>query len=158
LKALLETLHDELGFHTCLETCGHAPWGVLASILPHTDMVLLDVKHMDDERHRQGTGQGNAVILENAGRLARTDVRTLIRLPLIPGFNDDSGNITALARFMKETGLPAIEILPYHEFGVSKYEALGKTYTLYRDKKPETRETQEILTGYGLDVAVAGQQ
>jgi len=82
-------------------------------------------------------------------------VRTLIRLPLIPGFNDDGDNIRALARFMKETGLPAIEILPYHEFGAYKYEALGKTYTLYTDKKPKAFETGEILKGYGLEVTVA---
>jgi len=157
LKALLKTMHDELGFHTCLETCGYAPWPVFESILPHTDMVLLDVKHMDDEKHRKGTGRGNAVILENAGQLARTAVPTLIRLPLIPGFNDDEDNIRALAHFMKETGLPAIEILPYHEFGVSKYEALGKIYTLYTDKKPEAYETEEILKGHGLDVTMAGQ-
>jgi pyruvate formate lyase activating enzyme len=158
LKALLESLHEELGFHTCIETCGHTSWDILETILPHTDMVLLDIKHMNCEKHREGTGQGNQLILENAARLARLKIQTLIRLPLIPGFNDDEDNLNALAAFMKKNGLLSIEILPYHTFGVSKHEALGKTYTLYKREKTNIPGAEAILKSYGLEVELAQRQ
>lgn len=155
LKALLKEFHEEVGFHTCLDTCGHGPWSVLESILPFTDMILLDLKHMDEAKHRASTGQGNTLILDNATRLARSDVTVLVRLPLIPGFNDDEENLHALGAFMRLHGLPVIEILPYHGFGVSKHQALGKVYTLYTREKPQADRAESILLSYGLEVDVA---
>ncbi|GHU05051.1 pyruvate formate lyase-activating protein [Alphaproteobacteria bacterium] len=152
LKALLENLHDALGLHICLDTSGYAPWEVLEPLLKHTDMVLLDIKHMDDEKHKKGAGQGNETILENARKLGRRLFPTLVRLPLIPGFNDDEKNIHALGAFMKESNLGAIEILPYHEFGVSKHEALGKTYRVHTTERPQTDRAEAILNAYGLEV------
>jgi pyruvate formate lyase activating enzyme len=157
LRTLLEKLHEELGFHTCLDTCGHASWSVLESVLPYTDLVLFDIKHMDDKQHRKGTGRGNRVILENAARLGRLAVRTIIRLPLIPGFNDDEDNIRALAAFMRNNELPSVELLPYHAFGASKHEALGKVYTLRTRRKPHSQKAEDILRASGLTVEVAGK-
>jgi pyruvate formate lyase activating enzyme len=71
LKSLLIKLHDELGFHTCLDTSGYANWKTLESMLPHLDMILLDIKHMDNNAHREGTGVSNAPILQNAIELGK---------------------------------------------------------------------------------------
>jgi pyruvate formate lyase activating enzyme len=157
LRALLQNLHDELGFHTCIDTSGHAAWSIWESILPYTDMVLLDIKHMDSAKHKKGAGQENLLILENAGKLGSLCVPTLIRLPLIPGFNDDDDNINALGAFMKDKGLASIEILPYHSYGAAKHEALGKIYTLHSMKKADTDRAEKILKSYGLEVEIAQQ-
>ncbi|MEE3664264.1 glycyl-radical enzyme activating protein [Brenneria sp. g21c3] len=158
LQALLQKLHDEMGFHLCLDTSGYAPWSRLEQLLPHADMILLDLKHMDAARHKAATGRDNKYILENARRLGKRGFPVLVRLPLIPGFNDDDDNLFRLGAFMKEIALPAIEILPYHEFGSSKYEALGKTYHVYENKRPRVREAREILSAFGLEVVLVEQE
>ncbi|MEC5319351.1 glycyl-radical enzyme activating protein [Brenneria populi subsp. brevivirga] len=158
LRALLRKLHDEMGLHLCLDTSGYAPWSTLEPLLPHADMILLDLKHMDSACHKKATGRDNVRILENARRLGKCGFPVLVRLPLIPGFNDDDGNLSRLGAFMTEVALPAIEILPYHEFGSSKYQALGKTYRSYGNKRPRVREAREILSGFGLEVVLNKQE
>jgi pyruvate formate lyase activating enzyme len=153
-SALLSALHDEAGLHTCLDTTGYANWERLETILPAIDLILLDIKHMDDERHRQGTGIGNVAILENARRLGKRGFSVVVRVPLVCDYNDTGENLHALGTFMKEAGLGGVEILPYHEFGVSKYAALGKTYTVHSRKAPKADRAAAILRDYGLDVAV----
>jgi pyruvate formate lyase activating enzyme len=152
LKALLETLHDGLGFHTCLDTSGYAGWDVLEPLLSQVDLILLDLKHMDNSRHKMATGKGNDRILHNARKLGQRHFPVVVRLPLIPDFNDTEDNLHALGAFMRETGLTSLEILPYHEFGLSKYEALGKAYTVWSREKPHIDRAQDILSGYGLTI------
>ncbi|WP_127075548.1 glycyl-radical enzyme activating protein [Rhodomicrobium lacus] len=153
--ALLGVLHDELGFHTCLDTTGFLPWESFETLLPAIDLILLDLKHMDDARHREATGIGNARILENARHLGERGFPVIVRLPLIPDYNDTDDNLHALGRFMQTVRLPKIEVLPYHEFGVSKYTALGKTYTVHSRIEPKAERAAAILGNYGLDVTVA---
>ncbi|MDR1935593.1 MAG: glycyl-radical enzyme activating protein, partial [Candidatus Accumulibacter sp.] len=130
LLALLTELHDEAGLSTCLDTCAKAPWPVLERILPHLDLVLLDIKHVDDQKHRQWTGSGNADILANAQKLAESPLEVVVRIPLIPEFNDADADLYDIADFLAKTGLKHVEIMPYHLLGLSKYRALGKNYTL----------------------------
>jgi pyruvate formate lyase activating enzyme len=152
--ALLRELHDEAGLHTCLDTCAKAPWPVLERLLPHLDFVLLDIKHLDDAKHRQWTGSGNADIIHNARNLAKSTVKVLVRLPLIPDFNDDDNSLFSFGNFLQETGLTRIEIMPYHTLGLSKYKALGKPYDLPTSAKPRLDEAIETFQKWGLDVAV----
>jgi pyruvate formate lyase activating enzyme len=152
--ALLSALHEEAGLHTCLDTTGYSSWERFETILPAIDLILLDIKHMDDARHRQATGIGNLSILENAKRLGERGFAVVVRVPLVCDYNDTEENLHALGAFMKEARLGAVEILPYHEFGVSKYAALGKTYTVYSRKAPKADRAAAILRGYGLDVAI----
>lgn len=156
LLALLDRLHTELGFHTCLDTSGFAPWEVLVGLLPHLDLILLDIKHMDGAKHRAATGVDNQPILRNAAALGRLGFPVTVRLPLIPGFNDDEQNIHALGAFLREHRLPAVEIMPYHELGRSKYDALGREYCPPPTKEPKTRSSEKILRGYGLEATVHG--
>ncbi|GHU27179.1 hypothetical protein AGMMS50256_06430 [Betaproteobacteria bacterium] len=76
-----------------------APWSVFERLLPHLDLVLLDIKHMDSDIHKKWTGVGNKDILLNARNLATGPVDVMVRLPLIPGFNDDDDNLHACGNF-----------------------------------------------------------
>jgi pyruvate formate lyase activating enzyme len=154
LSALLEALHDDLGLHTCLDSCGHAPWPILEGMLPFLDMALLDMKHMDADEHKRGTGVGNALILENARRLAQSRVPVVVRLPLIPGFNDTPENLSATGMFLRETGLDTVEIMPYHTLGAAKHAALGRQYTFEPPAAPKAEEAGDRLRAYGLNVSV----
>lgn len=156
LLSLLIRLHDELGFHTCLDTSGYAPWKTLHGMLPYLDLILLDIKHMESSMHEKATGKGNECILRNAKELGRLGFPVVVRLPLIPRFNDTESNLHALGAFLKETGMNAVEILPYHGFGISKYDALEKIYSPLATGEPETERAVSVLHGYGLDVRVHG--
>lgn len=129
LHALLTALHDDLGFHTCLDTSAYASWDTLQRMVPVLDRVLLDIKHMDSAAHSHYTGVGNEIILSNARRLAQCGMPLTIRLPLIPGCNDQPDNVRALGTFMEQVGLSELEIMPYHTLGRSKYAALGRAYS-----------------------------
>jgi pyruvate formate lyase activating enzyme len=154
LYELLKELHDEAGLHTCLDTCAKAPWPVFERLLPHLDLVLLDIKHMDSNIHKKWTGVGNKDILLNARNLAASPVDVMVRLPLIPGFNDDDANLRALGSFLRETGLNRVEIMPYHTLGLSKYQALGKKYALDSETNPRVPEALDRLSAFGLNVEV----
>jgi pyruvate formate lyase activating enzyme len=116
----------EAGMHTAIETTGNAPWKTLEKILEYTDFVLFDIKQMDSEKHYQGTGRPNALILENARKVSKLKPMK-VRVPLIPGFNDSEGDIRKTAHFVKEElGKVPLEILAYNQLGEAKYDRLGK--------------------------------
>ena len=156
LLALLTELHDEAGLSTCLDTCAKAPWPVLERMLPHLDLVLLDIKHIDDGKHREWTASGNADVLFNARKLAESRCAVLVRVPLIPGFNDTDAELYDIADFLAKTGLKRVEIMPYHALGLGKYRALGKAYSLPVTAKPRVPEAVDILKGAGIEVEVSG--
>ena len=153
LRELLTRLHEELGYHTCLDTTAHAPWEVLESVLPVTDLILLDIKHMDSNKHKSMTGVGNTLILENAKALGKLHFPVLIRVPLIPQFNDTPDNVRQLGEFLEDCRLNDVELMPYHVFGRSKYEALGREYTSFPGK-PDIDGTVAALKKFGLNVVV----
>ena len=112
----------EFGSSTVVETCGAVEWEALALVLPHTDLFLYDLKHTDSDEHRRLTGVGNERILENARRIAAAGKKLVVRLPLIPGCNDDDENLRRTAQFARELpGVDQIDILPYHRLGEPKY-------------------------------------
>ncbi|MDR3158589.1 MAG: glycyl-radical enzyme activating protein [Zoogloeaceae bacterium] len=154
LLALLTELHDEAGLHTCLDTCAKAPWPVLERMLPHLDLVLLDIKHTDAQKHREWTGSGNAGILKNAQKLAESALDVLVRVPLIPGFNDDDAELYEIARFLAQTGLKNVEIMPYHTLGLGKCRALGQNHPFASNAKPRVPEAVDILKDAGIEVEV----
>lgn len=146
----------ERGIHTALDTCGFAKWEVMESVLRYVDLALYDIKHMDTSEHILGTGQNNALILENARKTAAM-VRTWLRVPLIPGFNDSEENIRRTAEFGREIGAEQVSLLPYHEWGTPTYERLGREYTLWGLEKPSDARiarAKEICEAAGLKVAV----
>lgn len=157
--AVLQLAREE-GLHTAMETCGYVPWANYEGLLPLLDLVLFDLKHIDLARHKAATGVDNCLILENARRIAQSDVPTIIRVPLIPGFNANVGDVADLARFVR--GLESIRevhLLPYHSLARAKYAALGRDYPM-GDTPTLTTEEIEILAEtvrrYGLHVSVGG--
>ncbi|WP_300155110.1 glycyl-radical enzyme activating protein [Solidesulfovibrio sp.] len=154
LGALLYVLHDGLGYHTCLDTSGFAPWATLEALLPHLDLILLDIKQVDAAAHRKATGVDNAVILDNAARLSARGFPTIIRVPLVPGVNDDAQSLEGLGTFLRGLRFPLVEIMPYHAYGRSKYAALGRDYPLGDLAGSDATLAAELLQGYGLEVAV----
>ncbi len=129
------------GFHTAIETSGFAEWSVLEKLLEYTDLVLYDIKHMDPEKHREGTGQPNELILENA-RKAAARRRLWVRVPLVPGFNDSDENLKQTAGFAREIGAAKVSILPYHLWGASKFEKLGRRFTMGDVSSPTAEQIE----------------
>jgi pyruvate formate lyase activating enzyme len=126
------------GLHTALDTCGHAPWPLLDGLRRDVDLFLYDVKLVDEERHRRYTGVSNARILENLRALDRLGHRIVLRLPVIPGVNDDEENVRAVAALAASvTGLAGVDLLPYHAIGVHKYARLDRRYRM-PDAEPPT--------------------
>ncbi len=150
----------EWEIHTALDTCGFASWTVLDRVRPYIDLFLYDLKLIDPVAHKQHTGVSNLRILENLRRLSEHGHSIVLRVPIIPGANDDSGNIGAIGAFAARLPhLNRVDILPYHRAAVGKYERLHRDYGFSQvQPPPETRlaEIQEILEGYGLQVKIGG--
>lgn len=117
----------ELGIDNTIETCAYAPWRVVASMLNYLPTIFIDLKIMDEAKHKRYTGMGNRLILENIIKIDNTDkTKITIRVPFIPSVNDDIGNFENLADFCSNLrNLRTIEILPYHRLGSETYRNLG---------------------------------
>ena len=134
LKALKEN-----GIHTAVDTCGFVSRETLDKVIPYTDIFLYDLKAFDEEVHIRCTGKPNGVILENLRYLDSLGKQCEIRIPFVPGFNDDQmGPIAAFLAPMKN--ITGVRVLAYHNYAGSKYEALGMENTL-----PATLPTPEPL-------------
>lgn len=156
LLALFKACH-RLGLHTCLDTTGFAPWPVIEPILAHTELISYDIKHMDPERHRELTGVGNKLILQNAERIVEKGIPLVIRVPLIPECNDSKENMDALAKFAVKLGVKKLNLIPYHKLGVSKYERFGMKYPLQNTPSFDKNQVDAIkmdLSSHGLEVTV----
>lgn len=157
-EALLRLARAE-GIHTALETSGHTQWAVFARLLPHLDLLLYDVKHVDSELHRRYTGLDNTLILANLRRIAALPAPQLIvRVPVIPGFNADAASLRAITAFVLslEKRVSEINLLPYHTLGKSKYQALGRDYPWEEQPRPSDTEIQRLAEVVGEVVAPAG--
>lgn len=119
------------GLHTALDTCGHAPWAALDRLRGDVDLFLYDVKLLDDARHRRFTGVPNGRILANLRALSEAGHTIVLRVPVIPGVNDDDANLEALAALAAALPhLAGVDLLPYHHIGADKYARLDRAYPL----------------------------
>jgi pyruvate formate lyase activating enzyme len=149
----------ESGIHTALDTCGYATRDALRSVLEHTDLVLYDLKLIDDEVHTEILGTSNHPILDNARFVASKGIPLIIRIPLVPGFTETEENIRAIARFIEDVGegVTAIHLLPYHRFGLDKSQMLDLDYPLGELTPPpqeRVRAIVERLGTLGLDCEI----
>lgn len=134
----------EMGIHTCLDTSGimfdpehEEKYERLMSV---TDLVMLDIKHIDDEKHYKLTGQHNDRILKFAEYISRNGTEIWIRHVVVPGITDDPKYLYRLGRFIAGLRtLKALDVLPYHDMGKVKYDNLGMDYVL-KDTKPLEKE------------------
>ena len=135
----------ENGLHTAIESTANAPMENIEKLLPYLDLFLMDIKHMDSEKHKEYTGADNRLILENARRLAERGVNLVIRTPVVPSFNDTAEEIRAIAKFAATLpGVKEHHLLPYHRLGQDKYAGLGRNYSL-KEILPPPQEKMEYL-------------
>lgn len=157
LSALLKACRRQ-EIHTCVDTSGFANWQVFEQIRGEVDLFLYDLKHIDSEKHREVTGVPNDVILENLRKLSERAHRIVVRVPLIPGINDNEQNLVESAKFLASLPhLEGVELMGYHDIAQAKYEALGMEYKLVGLKGPgeeEMRNAAEVLRSYGLNVVI----
>ena len=148
------------GYHTALDTSGHAEWSVFEKVLADVDLVLYDLQHMDSFTPGEIPGVPNGLIRANLVRAAGSGKTLVVRVPVIPGYNDSHENFKAMAGFLGGLrGVEAVELLPYHNLGAPKYMALGREYPLEGLRSPEPVELSElgrILEAEGLRVVIEG--
>ncbi len=148
------------GLHTAVDTCGLAPRDQLLAVAELTDLFLFDVKFVDERRHREHTGAGNETILANLGALIEAERRVWLRVPVIPGINDDRENMNAIAHLA--AGLPSVEricLLPYHRNGERKLARLGRPAERRETLAPEADEmlrTAARFEAVGLTPKIGG--
>jgi len=166
LRALLEGCRER-ELSVVLDTCGHVEPTVFQELAPLANHLLMDLKLMDEERHEAFTGVHNRWILKNL-RLAGGGFGgegpgpgLTVRIPLIPGVNDDSENLRTTAGFVASMpSRPRVDLLPYHRLGVDKYHRLGRAYQLSGVEPPqeeEVRSAAELLEEAGLNVTIRGE-
>jgi pyruvate formate lyase activating enzyme len=144
--ALLAGAHQR-GINTAIETAGNVPWRFFEKVLPHADVVLHDRKVSDPERHKKWCGVDNVRINANFEKAYATfpDTKFIARTPLIPGVNDDEEHIRAvLASIRPYPNVIDYELLPYHRYGESKYEFLGKVYELHDFQSPSPESLSRL--------------
>lgn len=134
----------ELGIHTAIETTGFGRWEALEGLAVYTDVILYDLKIMDPEQSKKTLGVDPEIILHNLARLVDKGCRVIPRVPLIPGFTMDERNITAISALAQKYGLKEIHLLPFHQYGSSKYESLGREYALKELTVPTDEEVNAI--------------
>lgn len=148
------------GLSTAVETACSMPYDVVERFIPLVDIFLTDVKHMNSAKHEQFTGMKNELIISNISRLASQAKRLIVRVPVIPTFNDTIGEISNIARFA--AGLPGVQelhLLPYHRLGYDKYIGLGREYSmgdipLLTPEKIE--ELKKAAQNSGLNIVIGG--
>lgn len=152
LDFLLELFTEckKLGIHTTIDTSGgcysqeETFQKKLAKVLELTDLILLDLKHINNEKHIKLTGKTNQHILEFARYLSEKNIPVWVRHVLVPGITDNSDDLQELKDFINElTNVEKIEVLPYHKLGVYKWKALGLRYPL-EGVEPPTAETIQV--------------
>ena len=156
--ALAEKLRAE-HIATAIDTCGCVPWDAFEKLLPLAEIFLFDVKQIDPDAHKRLTGQDNRLILENLRRLSSAGARIEIRMPLVPGANDDEATLQGIGRFLQPLSIEKMRVLPYHSMARSKYAALGLRDTMPDVPSPDDAAIERavrILQSYHVP-AVSGK-
>jgi pyruvate formate lyase activating enzyme len=159
VEHLLKRLRSD-GIHSAIETTGYDKWLILKRVIDNVDLVLYDIKHMNPKKHKKYTGVSNKLILENIRKIDRIGIPLIIRVPIIPKYNDSKSNIEAVTKLADSlTNCEEIHLLPYHRLGISKYEYLGLKYSLKDLPIPNEKKILAIKTQFedkGLKVRVDG--
>jgi pyruvate formate lyase activating enzyme len=156
--ALLEEAKRH-GLHTCVQTSGAVPEANLAAVLGLVDVFQLDLKHMSPRRHRELTGAGCERVHESAAFLLVCGAAVELRLPVIPGVNDDAENLDEVARFLLAHGVRALPLVPYHRLYLHKYAELGLEPAMRAVEPPSPAALVRViarLLGHGIASTIDG--
>jgi pyruvate formate lyase activating enzyme len=148
-----------LQIHNALDTAALCSWSAFSALLPWVDLVLLDLKLMDERRHLEFTGAYNQQILRNARQLAGEDVDLIVRIPVVRGVNDTIDNMTRTADFLRPfPRLLRVDLLPYHALGAGKQASLGHALPGPIFTAPSMEHLDQlaaVFTRAGIAVAIA---
>ena len=149
----LFTLAKKECIHTCLDTSGvmferkQERLAKIDRLLEVTDLVMLDIKHMDNEKHIRLTGKPNTNILDFAKYLSEKNKKIRIRYVLVPTLTDNESDLIALGSFLKDIkSLEKIEVLPYHTLGKVKYKTLNLAYPLENIPEATSEQAEKALS------------
>jgi len=155
LLSLLQACKEQ-DIHTVLDTCGFSSWETLELIRPWVDLFYYDLKMIDAKEHYIFTGVSNQNILVNLQRLSQHGHHIILRLPILPGINDDEKSIFKVGAFAASLPhLDRVDILPYHRIGLDKYDRLNIPYKLPDLPQPsddKINAVAQILSEFGLTV------
>lgn len=151
--ALLKAAKEE-GIHTACETTAFASRETFAKVMEYVDYVMIDLKHWNSQKHREYTGVDNTVICDNIRYATENGKNVLVRIPVIPGFNDTPEDAAGLAEALKKCRAEKVQLLPFHQFGENKYTLLEEEYS-YRNvpalHREDLGEYRKILIQNGID-------
>jgi pyruvate formate lyase activating enzyme len=161
---LLEALKGckENGYHTAVDTSGYSSAENYRLIIPFTDLFLFDIKHLDEAKHIETTEVSNIGILDNYRLLLESGKDIMVRIPVIPGFNDDTDHLERLKHFINSTktgSLKRINLLPFHKTGSSKYKKFNFPYLMEGTEPPDNEKMQkikELFMETGIEVKIGG--
>jgi len=150
-----------MGWHTAIETTGYASEEVIDKVIPWVDLVLLDIKTLNNEKHKKYVHVSNEIVVRNAEKISNMGVELIIRVPVIPEFNCDEKSIYDIAKFAKSlNGVKQLDLLPYHKLGANKYENLGRDYTMGQGiKTPDeniVNKFKKIVEEFDLECTIGG--
>lgn len=165
-NALL-ALAKQNGINTAIETTANVKLDSILDSLEHIDLFLLDIKHMDSRKHREFTSVGNEQIHRNAREISRRTIETskdgkarlIVRVPVIPTFNDTKEEISAIANFAVELHAKELHLLPYHRLGYDKYVGLSREYLMGDVESPSKQKMEELRSvaeSCGIQTQIGG--
>ncbi len=157
---LLKTCRES-GIHTVVQTCGYVNYRTLRELVNYVDLLIYDVKHMDDRKHKEGTGKSNRRILSNLRKLCgENGTEIVVHVPLIPEFNDDEENIRKTGEFVRSLKkIKHIDLLPFNVLASEKYVSMGIDweYAKVEQQTPESLDRlRKILESHGFEVTLGG--
>jgi pyruvate formate lyase activating enzyme len=160
VAALFRLCRDK-GISTCIDTSGFASIKALKKVLKYTSLVLFDIKLTDPAAHRKWTNRPNETIFRNLGLVVDRGIPLIIRVPLIPGINDSEEELRNIARstagFLKKPG--RVDLLPYHKFGLGKYQMLDRKYQLEElttQTDTHVQKARQLFESFGFECEIVG--
>jgi pyruvate formate lyase activating enzyme len=156
-ELLIKLKHENI--HVAVDTCGSVSFENIQRIAPYTDVFLYDIKHMDDEKHKEFTGVSNKLILDNLVKLSEIHNNINIRMPIIEGINAELSHIRSTIDFINGLNIRKINLLPYHDIAKHKYRKLDLLYDDENMSKPSDEKMQyykELLEIEGYEVKIGG--
>ncbi len=161
---LAEALREcrKSGYHTAIDTSGYFQSEILKQVLPHTNLFLFDIKHLDPVKHLEYTGVSNIMILQNLSKIIKSGNDIMLRIPILPGINDDVVHLNALRDYisgLNSGSIKMINLLPYHRIGSSKYRKLGRDDRMKSFNPPSSermKELKKFFSSTGIKVKIGG--
>lgn len=153
LKGLVSALKKE-NIHVAIETTGYIDHELFKELSILFDLILFDIKHYNSNKHFEGTGVYDDLIIQNLKWAIANGINVLPRIPVIPCFNDSLEDANGISDLLKNVGETKVQLLPFHQFGEKKYDMLNKEYTLKNVKAlhhEDLKSYQEIFINKGID-------